>query len=208
MKLKRWLSRALVIAMVVALMIPVPVAAKGGGGKLVKSVTEYSMRDNGNWRAESKTTYTYDKKNYPVEIGEIEYSSYFLGMPVGGTKSVETVKYKYKGKSPKSAKVKDGSGNIVQTRKYKKGRVVSLANTRLTSTENYDYSGDKPVYRGENTRSKVWNETVSYNKYGLATGYVYSGTSEYVPVAGTGTASNNTGTYVGVFFCYPQEGRS
>ena len=55
MKLKRWLSRALVLAMVVALMIPVPVAAKGGSGKLVKSVTVYSLQDSGRWEADYQT---------------------------------------------------------------------------------------------------------------------------------------------------------
>ena len=78
MKFKRWLSKALVLAMVVALMIPVPVAAKGGGGKLVKSVTTYQYEQlksgAGRWKATSQQTFKYDKKNYPVELGRISYN--------------------------------------------------------------------------------------------------------------------------------------
>lgn len=192
MKLKRWLSRALVLAMVVALMIPVPVAAKGGGGKLVKSVKVYSMRNSGRWQAESQVNYKYDKKGYPVEIANTDYTQWFLGVPVGGSKSVSTVKYKYKGKTPKSAKIKDGSGNVTQVRKYKKGRVVSIANTRLSSTEAYDYSGDTPVFKGDNVRSSAWTETVSYNKYGLVTGTVSTSNQASTPVVGTASTSQET----------------
>ena len=184
--------------MVVALMIPVPVAAKGGSGKLVKSVTVYSLQDSGRWQATRQTTYKYDKKNNPSEIGNTRYTSWFLGVPVNGSKTVSTVKYKYKGKLPKSAKIKDGAGKVVSTRKYKKGRVVSIASTKLTSEERYSYDAatDKEVFKGDEVSSSASNTSISYNKYGLATVVTETGNDATTPVAGMGTPTASNGTSV------------
>jgi hypothetical protein len=197
MKLKRWLSRALVLAMVVALMIPVPVAAKSsGGGKLVKSVTVYELRDSGRWQADYQTTYTYDKKNYPTEFATTSYSSYFLGIPVGGSKYVTTAKYKYKGSSPKSAKFKDGAGKVYETRKYKKGNVVSIARSKMTSNESYDYSGDTPVFKGDDVSANAGNTSIAYNKSGLATSYASASSENKKYVSGSTYAEASNGTYL------------
>lgn len=197
MKLKRWLSRALVLAMVVALMIPVPVAAKGGGGKLVKSVTVYELRDSGRWQATRQLTYKYDKKNYPAEIGTVSYNSWFLGVPVGGTKTVRTAKYKYKGGSPKSAKFKDGAGKVTETRKYKKGKAVSVKSSDLHSSEVYEWVNDTRVFKGDDVYQEDVNESLTYNKYGLATGFVT--TYNEASTTAAGAASTSTETYVGTF---------
>lgn len=152
MKLKKWLSRALVLAMVVALMIPVPVAAKSskGSGKLVKSVTYYDYNTSkGRFEAESKTTYTYDKKNNPIEVREDNYTGSFFGIPTGATSEISTLKYKYKGKTPKSMTKKNAAGVVTETRKYKKGLAVSV-----NSTSNWSATVDgveKAGCRTENT---------------------------------------------------------
>lgn len=127
MKLKKWLSRALVLAMVVALMIPVPVAAKSskGGGKLVKAVTYYDYNTSkGRFEAERKTSYAYDKKNNPNEIRTDYYDGSFFGLPTRASTDISTLKYKYKGKTPKSMTEKNAVGVITETRTYKKGQVV------------------------------------------------------------------------------------
>ena len=196
MKLKRWLSRALVLAMVVALMIPVPVAAKSsGGGKLVKSVTVYDyQKASGRWKAISQDSYKYDKKNYPVEIGETTYTEWFLGVPVNGNKKVSTIKYKYKGKSPKSAKVKDGSGKVVSTRKYKSGKVVSIASASMTSDEVTDWVGDTEVFKGDNVYASNGTTNISYNKSGLAVSTTYAGANSEKYVSGSADAGTNNNT--------------
>ena len=129
MKLKRWLSRGIVLAMVVALMVPMPVAAKGkAGGKLVKSVTYYSPEDGGGWTATSKVAYDYGKKNLPKAITTTSYTKHFLGVPVGGES--ETVTVKYKGKTAKSY---DSAKFLTGKRTYKKGKVVSYTSDNKTS---------------------------------------------------------------------------
>jgi hypothetical protein len=129
MKLKKWLSRALVLAMVVALMIPVPVAAKSsGGGKLVKSVTYYSPQEAGGWQVTGKTTYTYGKKGMPTAITDTTYNSYFLGVPVGGESETRTVKYK-----GKTAKYYDSAGFIQGKATFKGGKTVTYSWNDKTS---------------------------------------------------------------------------
>ena len=129
MKLRRWLSRGIVLAMVVALMVPMPVAAKSkSGGKLVKSVTEYTISDDATkWIPSSKTTYTYDKKNNPKEEKELSYDILiFDTVPLGGSVSTTTFKYKYKGKTAKSLKKMNEVGRVIESRQYKKGKVVKV----------------------------------------------------------------------------------
>ncbi|MBR2540897.1 MAG: hypothetical protein IKE85_08780 [Mogibacterium sp.] len=192
MKLKRWISKAIVLAMVVALMAPMPVAAKAAkGGKLVSSVTESTYLPNGGWKTQSKDTFKYDKKGYPTTFEYINYHSYFLGIPVGGSKSVTTAKYKYKGKTPKSMKMKDGAGFVTETRKYKKGRVVSIDSTDLTSNETYDANG---AYKSS-VESYAYTGNVSYNKSGLATAETYNRTQEYRDEEGKLTSEKSHGTY-------------
>ena len=178
MKMKRWLSRGIVLAMVVALMVPMPVLAKGkSGGKLVKSVERYTYQPSGRWKAESKQTFKYDKKKNPVEFGHISYGDQtFLGVPVGGTKTVTTAKYKYKGKTPKSAKFKNGAGKIDSTRRYKKGRVVSIAYSQRTSDEDYTWvenpdGTETKVYKGDDVSAESSIVSIAYDKKGLATAY-------------------------------------
>ena len=172
MKRKRWLSRGIVLAMVVALMMPMPVAAKGGkaGGKLVKSVTEYSYRNN-RWEKVSKTAYTYDKKGYPKEITETGFYNHVLGVPMGASNDVSTAKYKYKGGAPKSMKLKNTAGVVTGTYKYKKGRVVSYSHKSM-----YSDFDDNNVEVVETTTS---TGTVAYNKKGLATSRTDSSTTTY-----------------------------
>jgi hypothetical protein len=172
MKLKKWLSRALVLAMVVALMIPVPVAAKSSksSGKLVKSVTYYSLSSNGSsWVLKSKRSYTYDKKNNPKEIKVTGYTNY-MGVPVGASSDVYTLKYKYKGKNPKSMTMSE-EGFTVSTAKYLKGKLAS-------SNSLYRYSNDDGTYAEVSSNSSYF----SYAKNGLptagATNSTYSETGE------------------------------
>jgi hypothetical protein len=130
--MKKWLSRGIVLAMVITLMVPMPVAAKSSksGGKLVKSVTEYTLNSAGTgWEAASKTTYTYDKKNNPTELKELTYTSHLFGVPVAGSLNVKTIKYKYKGKKVKSAQLKNEAGVVTAQSSYKNGKPVSTTYT-------------------------------------------------------------------------------
>ena len=162
MKLKRWLSRGIVLAMVVALMVPMPVAAKSSkaGGKLVKSVEVYDVNTAGKFQLDNKTTYTYDKKKNPKEIKNTGYGSYWFGIPTRGGSSVETLKYKYKGSTPKSMVVKDGAGFVNETRTYKKGKVVSIVTDSKSASEQKDGKVSSSV-----SSEKTF---VTYYKNGLA----------------------------------------
>lgn len=121
MKLRRWLSRALVLAMVVALMIPVPVAAKSSaGGKQVKSVTYYDVDGSGQgWVVDRKVSYTYGKKNMPTEVTYTHYTT-FLGVPVSGSSSTFKVKY-----GKKSGKEYDTAGFVSGKFTFKGSNITS-----------------------------------------------------------------------------------
>ena len=183
MKLKRWLSRALVLAMVVALMIPVPVAAKSnGGGKLVKSVAVYSINDDATkWVPSYKTTYTYDKKNNPKEVKTVHYYNViFDSIPTGGSTTTDTFKFKYKGKTTKSLKVLNDAGYVDSSRQYNKGKVAKV------------YSDYIDIVKDEKTKAFVDNSehylnAYAYDKNGLVTVRSFVGTGN----AGT-TESNYT----------------
>ena len=135
--MKKWFSRGIVLAMVLVMMVPMPVAAKGGkgSGKLVKSVTAYYPNSAGTgWVANSKTTYTYDKKNNPKEIKKVTYDEHLFGVPVSGELHVTTMKFKYKGKKAKSSKVKNEIGVVTARSSYKNGKPVSTTYTKAYSS--------------------------------------------------------------------------
>jgi hypothetical protein len=162
--MKKWLSRGIVLAMVIALMVPMPVAAKSGGkGKLVKSVTEYGLNDaETGWQATNKTTFTYDKKGYPKEIKEVTYNGWLFGVPVRGSVSEQrTFKYKYKGKNPKSSKEMNAAGVVMTQSSYKKGKPVSSTYSRAESW------GDGTSYYGAEQYAAT--TTMSFDKNGLPT---------------------------------------
>ena len=165
MKNKRFIAKILVLAMAFALMIPTPVLAKGGGGKLLKSVTVYSSYNEtkGRWDSREKIEFKYDKKNYPKEIKTTDYEIKY-GIPFSASQTVQKAKFKYKGKTPKSMKLKNTAGRLIDTRKYKKGWLTKSS---------YSMSGtdDSGVYHSEKNSS-----TISYTKKGLpkAGGYTYN----------------------------------
>ena len=163
MKLKAWISKSIVLAMVLALMVPMPVAAKSSksGGKLVKSVTVYSYNTNkGNWSLDSRTSYTYDKKKNPKEIKETSFYSEFLGIPTDASSEILTAKYKYKGKTPKSMKLVNEAGRVKASYAYKGGKAVSGS---------FEYSASTD----DNNKVSMQTGTfsASFAKNGLATGY-------------------------------------
>jgi hypothetical protein len=155
MKLKKWLSRALVLAMVVALMIPVPVAAKSsGGGKLVKSVTYYTVDGSGQgWEVARKVTYKYGKKNTPAEYTNTSYTT-FLGIPVRGDSDTYKVKY-----GKKSAKKYDTAGFVMGKDTFKGGNLVSWSSDSKWSEKR------KNETTGAVTDWAAFNATVGHASY-------------------------------------------
>jgi hypothetical protein len=153
--------------MVVALMVPMPVAAKSSksGGKLVKSVTEYKIsNDATKWIPRSKTTYTYDKKNNPKEVKELYYYNLiFDTIPLSGSVSTTTFKYKYKGKTPKSLKVMNEVGRVTESRQYKNGKVVKkfTDDTEIVKNEAGAWVDNSSHYLGAYAYSKNGLPTVA-----------------------------------------------
>ena len=185
--MKKWLSRGIVLAMVLVMMVPMPVAAKGGkSGKLVKSVTEYYPNSAGTgWVANSKTTYTYDKKCNPKEIKEVYYTRHFLGVPMRGEQYVTTMKYKYKGKKAKSLKVKNDVGVVIARSKYKKGKPVST-----TSTDAYSEDDGMP---DASTHQSTTTVAMTFTKKGLPTSRTEStSTQETGPYAENSSSVKTT----------------
>ena len=181
MKLKRWLSRGIVLAMVVALMVPMPVAAKSSkaGGKLVKSYTEYNWNVAGNrWEKEVKVDFTYDKKGNPVKEADTWFGNHFLGIPTWQNTNTFTTKYKYKGKSLKSMKERNEAKSVTETRKYKNGKAVNVMRT--------DYQSQF-VNNVEKVTVTDTNTAYTYNKEGLV-----------VSTLGTENKTYNDGTKPGV----------
>jgi len=153
----------------VAMMIPAPVLAKSSksGGKLVKSVTFYNAdNETGSWNAYSRTTYKYDKKNNPVEVKNVSLKSY-LGIPVsGGVQYMNTYKYKYKGKTPKSGKAYDGAGFVRAKRTYKGGKLATWTTDSKSSKKKLI---DGKVVEYANFDATVGNATYFKNKLQKAT---------------------------------------
>lgn len=210
MKLRRWLSRGIVLAMVVALMVPMPVAAKSSksGGKLVKSV-EYYDYNNGQdgkygtaddkYVPTTKYVYTYDKKNNPNEVKTYNYYSYFLNVPVNGDVNITSFKYKYKGKTPKSMKASNDIGYVTASRKYTKGKVTSYSGVQgffdEEDGEYYDFGTTTRADGVQVENSKKVNGSIAYNKNGnvTATCQVSSITKAGVP---QGTEESNRTYFV------------
>lgn len=179
--MRKWLSRGIVLAMVVALMVPMPAMAKSksskSGGKLLKSVTVYEAEDayseqNARWRVDSKISYTYDKKNNPSKKTTTNYYSYFGVIPMRGSTSTTTFKYKYKGKKAKSMTEKDDAGFIVGQYTYKNGKRASYSKT---DAETYRNTAVTPAVDVE---SKVIESgSIAYDGNGNVVGscYVESG---------------------------------
>lgn len=167
MKNRRFVAKCLTLAMVLALLIPAPVAAKSSGGKLPKSVTAYRYQTNtGRWLKDETVSYKYNKKNYPTRIETKSFGSYFLGVPMQASITVETAKYKFKGKTPKSMKLKNTAGVVIDTRKYKKGNLVSSTSKNQYSWTDEDDNGN---VIGESTSSTTSTVTIKYSKKGLPT---------------------------------------
>lgn len=185
MKLKRWLSRGIVLAMVVALMVPMPVAAKSSsGGKLIKSVTTYNISDDGSkWIPSNKATYTYDKKNNPKEVKYLHYTDFiFDTIPTWGYTTTDTFKFKYKGKTPKSLKVLNDAGFVEETRQYAKGKVAKRCwdNVNIQKNEAGAFVDNSSHYLG----------AFAYDKSGFVT--VESSVDTYTQnSAPDGTSENN-----------------
>lgn len=156
MKVKRWLSRAIVLAMVLALMVPMPVAAKSAaGGKMVKSVERYNV-ENGSWKLSEKTAFTYDKKGNPKTITKTDGYDFFAGIPVNANVQTYTASYKYKGSKIKSMKLKNAFGAVVESRTYKSGKAVAV-------THEYKYTDEDGV-----AYINTYASNAAYNKSGLA----------------------------------------
>jgi hypothetical protein len=201
--MKKWLSRGIVLAMVIALMIPAPVLAKAksskAGGKLVKSVTEYTYNtSNKKWEKTTKTVFTYDKKNNPKTVTTTGYDVW-AGIPLSSWSSTETYKYKYKGKTPKSLVVKNEVGLTTETRQYKSGRAAIIIGEDLYTTSKYageewdEYEQEYvPVYTN-GVEKRVGARALTYTKSGLVTEDKFSGTTWFNDVS-EGTL-NGTATY-------------
>lgn len=190
MKNRRFVAKCLTLAMVLALMIPAPVAAKSsGGGKLLKSVTVYSEwnQSKNRWDEMKKYDYKYNKKNYPTEIKTTRYDLMF-GIPVDATQDVQKAKYKFKGKTPKSMKLKNTAGRLIDTRKYNKKGLLTQR------SYSFGYTDDQGKAYSESEYA-----TYSYTKKGLplasnrSYSETYDGKTESYGGSSTYTVSQNKG---------------
>jgi hypothetical protein len=128
--MKKWLSRGIVLAMIIAMMVPMPVAAASGkGAKQIKSVERYSYTDTGILRLRAKKAYKYDSKGNVEEIQTSDGFSYFGPIAYGGTTTSVKFENKYKGKTLKSVTEKDAAGNVRYKETYKKGYCVKATQT-------------------------------------------------------------------------------
>lgn len=157
--MKKWLSRGIVLAMVMALMIPAPVLAKSGkgGGKLVKSVTYYEPEDGGGWHIEGKKSFTYGKKNTPSTVTDTGYTTY-LGIPVAGESQTYNIKYK-----GKKATIYDSAGFVSAKETYKGRNLVSWSSDSKSSHK--EQKDDGTWYDWASFSASVGNAT--YFKNGL-----------------------------------------
>ena len=163
-RMKSLLTKALILAMVICLLIPMPVAAKSKAkdGKLLKSVTYYDYNDSRKgFDKNQKTEYTYDKKNNPSEIKTTNFTTRW-GIPWSASFTIDKPKYKYKGSTAKTMKLKNSVGRVVDSRKYSKGKLKSSSWTNNYKKANGGYY---------NSNGK---ESMTYNKKGFATKRVYS----------------------------------
>jgi hypothetical protein len=126
--MKKWLSRGIVLAMIIAMMVPMPVAAASGkGAKQIKSVERYSYTDTGILRLREKKAFKYDSKGNVEEVQTSSDFNYFGPIAYGGTTTSVKCENKYKGKTLKSVTIKDAAGNVAEKDTYKKGNCVKVA---------------------------------------------------------------------------------
>jgi hypothetical protein len=153
--MKKWLSRGIVLAMIIAMMVPMPVAAASGkGAKQIKSVERYSYTDTGVLRLREKAAYKYDSKGNVEEVQTSSGFSYFGPIAYGGTTTSVKYENKYKGKTLKSVTQKDAAGNVAYKGTYKKGNMVKAVSSNFVD---------------EKGTVGNWVETISYNKKDLPT---------------------------------------
>jgi hypothetical protein len=158
--MKKWLSRGIVLAMIIAMMVPMPVAAASGKGtKQIKSYERYSYNANGVLQLREKVAYKYDSKGNVEETQISDGFSYFGPIAYGGTTTSVKFENKYKGKTLKSVTQKDAAGNVYRKETYKKGNMV-----KATETNFVDEKGTVGNYV----------VSVSYNKKDLPTALVGS----------------------------------
>ena len=203
MKNRRFVAKCLTLAMVLALMIPAPVAAKSsGGGKPLKSVTVYSEwnQSKNRWDDMTKHDYKYNKKNYPTEIKTTRYDLMF-GIPIDATQDVQKAKYKFKGKTPKSMKLKNTAGRLIDTRKYNKKGL-------LTQTSySFSYTDDEGK-----AYAKTENAAYSYTKKGMPLAWsgsrstTYDGKTSSYSGSSTYTASQKKGIPSLIIESYTENG--
>ncbi|MBR2674882.1 MAG: hypothetical protein IKE52_05450 [Mogibacterium sp.] len=196
---KRLFTKALILVMIMSLAVPMPVfaAKKSKGGKLPKNITYYRY-NHGRWEKSSKTSYTYDKKNYPAEISDTSYGSYFMGIPFSASTREFKAKYKYKGKTPKSMTLKNASGKVEEKRKYdKKGNLTSRSWTENSSSRIGVEVDGTEVGAYENITLSSSSNKIKYNKKGLATSVSWSNAESFTH--GTdykeNTSDNSSGSY-------------
>ena len=152
---KRMLSLATIFAVMVVMLMPAPVMAASSGGVLLKNVKQYSYNTTAKkYKLYSKTSYTYEK-GYPVEYNTINYS--------GDSQNVNTVKYKFKKKLPKSAKhYNDIKRNDEKWTYDKKGRIT------------------KRVYGYKFWSNQKETRKYKYNKQGFVNQYNHDRTYKYL----------------------------
>jgi hypothetical protein len=215
--MKKWLSRGIVLAMVVALMVPMPVLAKSksskSGGKLVKSVMYYDY-DNGKdgkygtaddfYKPYERTSFKYDKKNNPTEIKWEDDFDLFLNVPVNGWSYTRTLKNKYKGKKLVSVKGYNQIGVVDYTATYKNGRIASFNRTSdlrtVDGVEQATKSSGSVAYNKAGNVTATCRVTMS-SGYPESEYYDENGTWEYndtfyvVQKSGIPSYIYNTGNY-------------
>jgi hypothetical protein len=198
--MKKWLSRGLVLAMIVAMMIPMPVAAKAKsdkGGKVVKTVSTWAYDNTAKkYVPVSKTSYQYDKKGNLTEKKKAYLDSFMGVLPYANWTSVTTYKNKYKGNSLKKSTATDANGTIVGVYNYKKGQLktsneVSFLNDSMRMDVAATYQYNKKGYK-----TLVYGSTAYTNEtpFTWAQGYSWTMKKGLPYVVG----KTSTSTYKGV----------
>lgn len=158
------LSLATIFAVMVVMLMPAPVMAASSGGMLLKNVKQYSYNTTAKkYKLYSKTSYTYEK-GYPVEYNTINYS--------GDSQNVNTVKYKFKKKLPKSAKhYNDIKRNDEKWTYDKKGRITKRvygykfwSNQKETRKYKYNKQGFVNQYNYDRTYTRAFAEDLIYRE--------------------------------------------
>jgi hypothetical protein len=147
--MKKWISRGIVLAMIIAMMVPMPAAAASSkGGKKVKAVETYGYNENGVMQLREKISYKFDSKGNIEESQFTTDFSHFGPIAWGGNTTVTTFDNRYKGKTLKSVTAKDASGAVLYKDTYKKGHVVKSVSSYFqnesgaveNTVSNYSYT--------------------------------------------------------------------